>query len=402
MRYKRRPLNNSITKGGLINISGTSFVDLSAQYRRIEHRIRSEMEGVLSSAAFINGPKVEALEAQLAERAGVAQCVSCASGSDALVLALRVLNIGAGDRVLCPAYTFAATVEAITRVGAEPVFIDIDPRTFNLDAERLEHWLAADTSARVRAVIAVDLFGRPADYDRLGAIAARFDLHLVADAAQSFGGDHHGRPVGSLADITITSFYPSKPLGCYGDGGALFVHDTALADRLRSLRNHGISSDHTRHDEIGMCSRLDALQAAVLLARLTIFDDELERRERIACAYQKGLGALLVTPTLSTGCHSAWAQYTVCLPGDTEEGNSDLATRRDAFVARLREQGVPVRCYYSPALHRHPAYRSVLHDGLPRTDRVAAGAFSLPMHPYLEAHHIEQVCQAVSEAGHDR
>ncbi|REC94823.1 dTDP-4-amino-4,6-dideoxygalactose transaminase [Kushneria indalinina DSM 14324] len=380
-----------------INNHSASFMDLSTSYRRIEQRIRSEMEEVLSSSTFINGPKVAALEQQLAERAGVAQCVTCASGSDALVLALRVLDIGVGDQVLCPAYTFAATVEAINRVGAEPVFIDIDPITFNLDAQRLERWLAVHGSARVRAIIAVDIFGQPADHDRFNAIAARFDLHLVADAAQSFGGAHHGRPVGSLADITITSFYPSKPLGCYGDGGALFVRDTALAERLRSLRNHGVSHDRARHDEIGMCSRLDALQAGVLLARLTIFDDELERRERIACAYQKGLGERLLTPDLPAGCRSAWAQYTVRLPEEPGEDNAALTGRRDAFMAALQKQAIPVRCYYSPALHRHPAYQTVVHDGLIWTDRVAAGTFSLPMHPYLEPVHVEQICQAVRE-----
>ncbi|WP_299259973.1 DegT/DnrJ/EryC1/StrS aminotransferase family protein [uncultured Kushneria sp.] len=386
-------------------MSSASFMDPAAQYRRIEHRLRSEMEEVLLSGTFINGPKVEALEQQLAERAGVAQCVSCASGSDALVLALRVLDIGAGDRVLCPAYTFAATVEAIVRVGAQPVLIDIEPGSFNIDPSALEAWLehhATSPGAQgVRAVMAVDLFGRPADYAALDRIAARFGLYLVADAAQSFGGDYLGRPVGSLADITITSFYPSKPLGCYGDGGALFVRDPAIAERLRSLRNHGISPDHARHEEIGMCSRLDALQAGVLLARLTVFDEELTRREEIARAYQEGLGALLATPDVPTGCRSAWAQYTVRLPDAPEEDNATLEARRDALVAAIREQGVPVRCYYSPALHRHPACQSMVHDGLIQTDRVAAAAFSLPLHPYLETHHVEQVCQAVRQACHE-
>ncbi|WP_189517313.1 DegT/DnrJ/EryC1/StrS family aminotransferase [Kushneria pakistanensis] len=377
-------------------------MDMKAQYRCIEQRLGIEMEEVLSSATFINGPKVAALEQQLAERCDVARCVTCASGSDALVLALRVLDIGSGDRVLCPAYTFAATVEAIVRVGAEPVFIDIDPASFNLDAQSLERWLEAHGSARVRAIIAVDIFGQPADYDRLNAIAARFDLHLVADAAQSFGADFHGRAVGALADITITSFYPSKPLGCYGDGGALFVRDAAMAERLRSLRNHGVSRDHARHDEIGMCSRLDALQAGVLLAKLTIFDDELTRRERIAQAYQQGLGTLLATPVTPAGCRSAWAQYTVRLPEEPGEDNAALGARRDALMTALHDRGIPVRCYYSPALHQHPAWQGVVQDGLIRTERVAASTFSLPMHPYLEDDHVEQVCQAVRDACHGR
>ncbi|RKD83833.1 DegT/DnrJ/EryC1/StrS family aminotransferase [Kushneria marisflavi] len=382
-----------------------SFMNLDAQYRRIEHRLRAEMEEVMLSTTFIGGPKVEALEHQLADRAGAAHCVSCASGSDALVLALRVLNIGTGDRVLCPAYTFAATVEAIVRVGAQPVLIDIDPDTFNIDPRALESWLdchaQAPEAAGVRAVIAVDLFGRPADYAALAGLAERFELNLVTDAAQSLGGHYHGRPVGSLADITITSFYPSKPLGCYGDGGALFVDDPALAERLRSLRNHGISPDRTRHEEIGMCSRLDALQAGVLLARLTIFDDELDQRNRIAEAYREGLGRRLVTPHLPATCRSAWAQYTVRLPDMPGEDNAALERRRDTLVAAIRAQGIPVRCYYSPALHRHVAYQSITHDGLVHTDRVAAAAFSLPMHPYLEPHHVEQVCQAVKSACHE-
>ncbi|ARS52886.1 DegT/DnrJ/EryC1/StrS family aminotransferase [Kushneria konosiri] len=381
-----------------------SFMNLDAQYRRIEPRLRAELEEVMLSTTFIGGPKVDALEQQLAARAGAAQCVSCASGSDALVLALRVLNIGAGDCVLCPAYTFAATVESIIRVGAQPVLIDIDPDTFNIDPQALEDWLDCHVSSPgkggVKAIIAVDLFGRPADYAALARLARRFELALVADAAQSFGGHHHGRPVGSLADITITSFYPSKPLGCYGDGGALFVDDPSLAERLRSLRNHGISPDRTRHEEIGMCSRLDALQAGVLLARLTIFDDELAQRERIANAYREGLGRLLVTPELPASCRSAWAQYTVRLPDRSGEDNAALERRRDALVATLGEQGIPVRCYYSPALHRHVAYQSITHDGLVQTDRVAAAAFSLPMHPYLEPHHVEQVCQAVTSVCH--
>lgn len=382
-----------------------SFMDLKAQHRRIEHRLKSEMAEVLSSTTFINGPKVDALERQLAERTGVAQCVSCASGSDALVLALRVLDIGAGDRVLCPAYTFAATVEAIIRVGAQPVLIDIDPATFNIDPQALERWFKkhADTlmAREVRAILAVDLFGRPAVYAALERMATRLDLHLIADAAQSLGGQSHGRPVGSLADITITSFYPSKPLGGYGDGGALFVNDAATASRLRSLRNHGISECRTRHEEVGMCSRLDALQAAVLLARLSVFDDELDRRERIAGAYREGLGTQLITPELPPDQRSAWAQYTVRLPERADESNVALEARRDALVAALRKRKIPVRCYYSPALHHHPAYRSLVHDGLVQTDRVAAGAFSLPMHPYLEPCHVEQVCQAVRDVCHD-
>lgn len=350
------------------------MLDIGAQRRRLGSGVDQALTAVLESGAFILGPEVSELEAQLAQRAGVGHAVSCGNGTDAIQLALMALGVGPGDAVFVPTFTFAATAEAVVLVGAEPIFVDVDADTFNIDPDDLVR--AAEGyggDARPRAVVAVDLFGVPADYDALRSIAAEDSWHLVADAAQSFGATAAGRPVGSLADITTTSFFPSKPLGCYGDGGALFTDSAEMNGLLRSLRVHGKGTDKYDNARIGMNSRLDTLQAAVLLEKLRIFDEELTARQRLAEAYNADLAEVVQCPHPSAGVRSAWAQYTIRLRS------------RDAVASALGACGVQTAVYYPLPLHRAGAYSAFPGSKreLPVADALSGDVLSLPLHPYL-------------------
>ena len=354
------------------------FVDVAAQRRRLGARIDDAIARVLAHCQFIMGPEVAALEEQLAGFCGARHALGCASGTDALLLALMAKGIGPGDAVICPAFTFCASAEAVVLVGATPVFADVDEATFNLDPASLEGALAATRRAglKPKAVMTVDLFGLPAAYDAIAEFAAAHGLVVIADAAQSFGAVYHDRAVGTLAPITTTSFFPSKALSCYGDGGAVFTDDDDLAALMRSLRVHGQGADKYDNVRIGINGRLDTIQAAVLIEKLAIFAEELAARERIARRYDESLHDVAIVPRVPDGLTSVWALYTIRLPSGV----------RDRVMAALAAQGIPTGVYYPKPLHRQAAYRHypVAGNGLPVTDRIADEVLSLPMHAYLD------------------
>ena len=365
------------------------FIDLKAQYARLKPEIDAGIERVLEHGRFILGPEVGEFEAALAAHVGVAHVVSCANGTDALTLALMGENIGPGDAVFIPGFTFTATAETVLMVGAEPVFVDVDGENFLIDHADLERKIAAVKTAgslAPRAVIPVDLFGLPADYEALAKIAAAHDLFLLADAAQSMGAQFRGRAVGALAPATVSSFFPAKPLGCYGDGGALLTDDAPRAALWRSLRGHGTGEAKYDVVRIGMNSRLDTLQAAVLLAKLPGFTGEIEAREKVAKYYDRHLPAAASRPGRTAGSDSAWAQYTI------------QVANRDGLAAALREAGVPTAIHYPRPLHLQPAY--LRHGGgpgsLPVSEKLATRVLSLPMHPDMDEATSRHICQAIA------
>ena len=369
------------------------FVDLQRQYARCKDRIDERIHEVLRHGGFIMGPEIAELEEELAAYVGVRHAISCANGTDALQLALMSLDIGPGDAVFTTPFTFFATAEVIALVGAVPVFVDIDRASFNLDPQKLDDAMSAVHAARElvpRAVIAVDLFGLPANYDALTAVAHRHGVELIEDAAQGFGGTYKGRRAGSLGRIGTTSFFPAKPLGCYGDGGAVFTDDDALAEILRSLRIHGKGRDKYDNVRIGLNSRLDTLQAAILLEKLAIFPDELAARQRVADRYTEQLEAAFETPVVPPGLSSCWAQYTIRAP----------AEKRDTVLAGLKQRGVPTAVYYAKSLHQQPAFLRRPHVAAPcpESEAAAASVLSLPMHPYLTDAEIDHVAQAALSA----
>lgn len=357
------------------------FIDLQAQFAAHETAIRARMDAVLAHGKFILGPEVAELEQRLAAYVGANHCVTCASGTDALLLALMAEGVGPGDAVVTTAFTFIATAEVIALLGARPVFADIDPRTWNLSPQALDRCLSEWNQAwgRLRAVIAVDMFGLPADYPELSRIAARHGALLVEDAAQGFGGAVHGQAACSFGDYAATSFFPAKPLGCYGDGGAVFCPDPDKAALLRSLRFHGKGADKYDNVRIGLNSRLDTLQAAVLLAKLDVFDAELAARQRLAQVYLEeldGLGDRIVPPHAPAGWRCAWAQFSLLLP------SPDVRSR---VQAALQAAGTPTIIYYPTPLHRQGAFAGLgeVPGSLPVSEDVSRRILSLPMHPYL-------------------
>lgn len=351
---------------------------------------------VLEHGMFILGPEVTALEQALAERAGVAHVVTCGNGTDALQLVLMSWGIGPGDAVFVPSFTFTATAEVVALLGATPVFCDVREDTYNLDAAGLSaaiESVVAEGRLVPRAVIPVDLFGLPADYPALREVAERHRIRILADAAQSYGAAQAGVPVGALAEATATSFFPAKPLGCYGDGGAVFTDDDDLAALMRSIRVHGKGVDKYDTVRVGINSRLDTLQAAVLLAKLTVFDAEIEARQRIAAQYSGSL-AQLGSIGLPPSDPSAWAQYTIRI--------TDV--QRDGVAERLKAAGIPTAVYYPRALHDQPAYAGAPVDRAPVptvASRLAASVLSLPMHPYLSESDVDRVVEAIVAAAAD-
>ena len=366
------------------------FIDIAAQRRRLGPAVEEAVARVLAHCQFINGPEVAALEAALAAYCGARHVVTCASGTDALVMVLMAKGVGPGDAVLCPSFTFCATGEAVALVGATPVFVDVDEASFNIDAASLKRGIA--TARRLglkpRAVIPVDLFGQSADHDAVLAVTDAEGLFVIDDAAQGFGASYKGRRLGGMGIITATSFFPAKPLGCYGDGGAIFTDDAAFADVLRSIRVHGQGSDKYDNVRLGITGRLDTIQAAVLLEKLKIFDDEIAARNKIAERYAQGLGNVVTVPRLSNGHTSVWAQYTIRLPAGTD---------RDAFASALRAQGVPTAIYYPKSMHQQTAYKDypVADGGLPVSERLSSDVISLPMHAYLDEASQDRVIAAV-------
>jgi dTDP-4-amino-4,6-dideoxygalactose transaminase len=372
-----------------LSTASIPFIDLAAQRRRLGRSIDDAIAGVLDHCQFILGPEVRALEAELAAFCGARHVVTCASGTDALMLVLMAKGIGSGDAVICPSFTFHATAEVVALVGATPVFADVEEATFNLDVESL-HGACATVrrlGLRPKAVIPVDLFGQPADHKRIAAVAESEELFVLDDAAQAFGATYGNRRLGAIAAATATSFFPAKPLGCYGDGGAVFTDDEELARIMRSLRVHGEGRDKYECARIGFNGRLDTVQAAVLIEKLKIFPAEITARERIARRYSAGLCDVVTVPTISDGATSVWAQYTIRLaPG-----------RRDALAAALRRQGIPTAVYYPIPLHRQEVYRDfpVADGGAPVSERLAEEVISLPMHAYLDEVTQDRIIEAV-------
>jgi dTDP-4-amino-4,6-dideoxygalactose transaminase len=367
-----------------------AFIDLQAQRRRLGLRLEQAMARVMAHGAFIMGPEVAEIERRLAAFCGARHAIACASGTDALVLALMAKGIGRGDAVVVPAFTFAATAEAVVLAGATPVFADVLDSTATLDPASLEAAIghARALGLNLKAAIAVDLFGHPADYPTLDTIARAHGLTLIADAAQSFGSALGARPVGTIGDIVATSFYPAKPLGCYGDGGAVFTADDGLAARLRTLRLHGRAAHGPEHDCVGLNSRLDTLQAAILIEKLAIFPEEIAARQRVADRYEAGLRDLVEVPRLAPGARSVWAQYTIRL------------SERERVAARLAEVGIPTAVYYARPLHRQAAYRSypVAPGGATVAEQLSDSVLSLPMHAYLDEDDQDRIIAALRAA----
>ena len=369
------------------------FIDIGAQRRRLGKSIDEAVGRVLAHCQFINGPEVTRLEADLADFSGAKHVVSCASGTDALLMVLMAKGIGAGDAVFCPSFTFCATGEAVALSGATPVFVDVDEATFNMDAASLKRGIATATRAglKPRAVIPVDLFGQSADHDGIGEIADAAAMFVLDDAAQGFGASYKGRRLGTFGVATATSFFPAKPLGCFGDGGAIFTDDADLAQTLRSIRVHGQGSDKYDNVRLGLTGRLDTMQAAVLIEKLKIFEDEIAARDKVADRYARGLGNVVGVPRLAGGCTSVWAQYTIRLPRGVD---------RDGFAAALKSQGIPTAIYYPKSMHQQAAYRDfpVADGGLPASERMSCDVISLPMHAYLDEPTQERIIATVRGA----
>jgi len=336
------------------------------------------MRRTLDHGAYIMGPELGELEAKLAEFCGARHAIGCSNGTDAITLVLMAKNVGQGQAVFCPSFTFAATAEVVAFLGATPFFVDIEPETYNMDPASLKAAIGEAKEAGLKpvGVISVDLFGLPADYDTIEPVVRENGLWLLSDSAQGFGGIYRDRKVGTIGIATTTSFFPAKPLGCYGDGGAVFTDDDDLAALIRSLLFHGKGDDRYDNVRIGMNGRLDSFQAGILLEKLAIFPGEIEERNRIAARYNQGFENLLVTPHVPDGSVSVWAQYTVRAPGKD----------RNAIVTALKEKGVPTAIYYPKPLHQQTAYKDfpVAASGLPVSERVAQEVFSLPMHAYLD------------------
>lgn len=371
-----------------------AFIDLQAQRARIEEQINAAIAGVLADGRFVMGPPVQAFEDALADFGEAEHVLSCGNGTDALALALMAVDVGPGDAVFCPGFTFAATAEVVPWFGAQPVFADIAPETYTMDPGSLRAAIEAtiqDGALTPKAIIAVDLFGQSADYPALRAIADAFGLKLIADSAQAFGCSLHGRQPLHWADLTTVSFFPAKPLGCYGDGGAVLCKDGDMAALIRSLRNHGMGDDRYDNVRIGMNSRLDSLQAAILLEKLKIFPGEIERRNQIARRYCEALQDCVASvPVVLAGGVSTWAQFTI-------EHND-----RDGLAAHLRSCGVPSAIYYPIPLHRQQAYRdfAVAPGELPVCDAKAARVLSLPMHAWLNEDEQDTVIEAIRGYNH--
>lgn len=367
------------------------FIDLSAQRRRLGLRIDRAVARVLDHGRFILGPEVDELERRLQEFSGARYCVTCANGTDALELALSAMNIGPGDGVVVPTFTYVATAEAVVRVGATPIFADVDAETYNLRPESVAAAIRAaeHLGLRARCVMPVDLFGQPADYAAIHRLAETHGLKVLADAAQSFGATWRGGRVGALAGVTTTSFYPAKPLGCYGDGGAIFTNDEALASLLRSLRRHGQSERGDAYIHIGRNSRLDTIQAAVLIEKLSAFEEEIEARNVAARRYAERLPAQVVAPRIAEGNRSVWAQYTVRVP-----------VGRDKVAASCRAAGVPIAIHYATPLHQAPAYRRfpTAAPQLENAESLSQEVLSLPMHADLDERTQDRVIDAIREA----
>lgn len=354
------------------------FIDLQSQRARIGQAIDAGLLRVAAHGQYIMGPEVKDLEEDLKQFCGAKHCITVANGTEALAMPLMAKQVRPGDAILVPSFTFAATAEVVAWLGATPVFVDVDQETFTMTIESFEAGITKAKALGLKpvAVIPVDLFGQAANYDSIEELAAAHGLWVMSDAAQSFGGAYKSRKIGTIGQVTATSFFPSKPLGCYGDGGAIFTDDDEMASVLKSLRVHGQGSDKYDNVRIGLNARLDTIQAAVLIEKLKILEDEIKARNEIAMRYTLALSGHVPVPVVAQGNYSAWAQYTIRVP----------AQKRSVIMAALKEQGIPTMIYYPKPLHRQTAYRDfpVAGNGLPVSERLADEVLSLPMHPYLD------------------
>jgi UDP-2-acetamido-2-deoxy-ribo-hexuluronate aminotransferase len=383
------------------------FIDLVKQQQRIRDKIEANIRSVLEHGKYIMGPEIKALERKLADFVGVRHAIACSSGTDALLLALMAYGVGPGDAILTSPFTFIATAEVIALLGATPIFVDIDRVTFNMDPEHLERAIHAikngsrdhplprreGFSLTPKGVIPVDLFGLPADYDTINSVSRKHGLFVIEDAAQSFGAQYRGKRACSLADIGCTSFFPAKPLGCYGDGGMCFTNDKSLDEVMRSLSVHGQGSQKYENVRIGVNGRLDTLQAAILLSKLEIFSEEISMRDEVASKYSKLLskcGASVLIPQAPAGYTSVWAQYSIL----AKDGN-----HRSELQAKLKEAGVPTAIYYPKPLHLQKAFQGLGYEpgDFPVAEDSASRIFSIPMHPYLSSEDQERIAQTLGE-----
>jgi len=369
-----------------------NFIDLKAQQSRIRKSLDARIATVLNHGSYILGPEVKELEQALSRYVGTKHCVSCGNGTDALLMSLMALDVRPGDAIFVPPFTFVATAEVVALTGATPVFVDIDEKTFNISPGSLEKAIEGlrkkNNGLRAKGIIPVDLFGQPADYDAITAVAKRYDLFVLEDAAQSFGALYNGGRTCSFGDIAATSFFPAKPLGCYGDGGAIFTNDDDVDEKLRSIRVHGQGTDKYDNVRIGINGRLDSIQAAVLLEKMTIFDDELDLRNKVARRYSQLLGQSVVTPYVSPACSSSWAQYSI------------LTEKRESVISKLKARNIPTAIYYPKPLHMQDAFSYLRHKrgDFPVSERIAEKILSIPMHPYLDNATQDFIADAVKEA----
>ncbi len=362
-------------KSSKFHSGNIAFIDLQAQQQAIRSQLDVAIARLLDHGQYILGPEVRMLEDELAKFCGAKYAITCASGTDALLLALMAKGVGPGDAVFVPAFTFPATAEVVAQLGATPVFIDILPDTFNMCPSSLAAAVQSlDKNLTAVGVMPVDLFGQPADYASFAQIAQQHNLWIIDDAAQSFGASLNGKLVGTLAEITCTSFFPAKPLGCYGDGGALFTDDPELVDIIKSCRVHGQGIDKYNTVRLGMTGRLDTLQAAILLEKLKLFPEELQAKQVVADRYSQAFQSIATVPTLMAGATSSWAQYTLCVDN------------RDELQAKLKEYNIPTALYYPTPLNSQPPYQQYpcAPQGLPNTENICQKVISLPMHPYLQ------------------
>ena len=367
------------------------FIDLHAQQERIRPQIEERIKKVLNHGKYIMGPEIAELEQRLAEFVGTKHCVTCASGTDALLMPLLAYEIGPGDAVFTTPFTFISTAEVVSLLGATPVFADIEADTYNIDPAKLREAIekvVSDNKLKPKGIIPVDLFGQPADYEEIEQIAREFGLFVIEDAAQAFGAHYKNKPACSFGDVGATSFFPAKPFGCYGDGGAIFCNDDDMAQKLRSVRIHGQGSNKYDNVRIGINGRFDAMQAAVLLAKFEIFEEEIELRHQVANRYSQGLKESVSVPMVKKDRSSVWAQYSI------------LAKNRGDLVNELKSKGIPTAIYYPKPLHLQPAYQSLgyRNGDFPISEKTANQILSIPMHPYLSREDQDFIIEAINGA----
>jgi UDP-2-acetamido-2-deoxy-ribo-hexuluronate aminotransferase len=359
-------------------VNKIEFINLKEQQKKIKENVDKRIAKVLEHGNYIMGQEIDELEQKLSKYVGIKHCISCASGTDALLMPLMAYGVGRGDAIFTSTFTFIATAEVIALLGAVPVFVDVEDKTYNIDVNKLEEAIKKfeknNNGLKMKCIIPVDIFGQPADYKEINSIAEKYGLFVIEDAAQSFGAEYKGKKACSLTDVGATSFFPAKPLGCYGDGGAIFTNDDDMAEKLKSIRVHGKGSDKYDNIRVGINGRLDTIQAAVLLAKMEIFDEEIKLRDKVAKKYSESLKDSVIVPYVANDRTSVWAQYSI------------LSENRDEKIKKLKEKGIPTAIYYPKPLHLQQAfaYLGYKKGDFPVSEKISDKVFSIPMHPYLK------------------